>query len=60
MHSMYKNALAEYAKNVAAPRIKERAGRKFIEEFALHWERYSILVYWLLKPFQFLVVFPLK
>jgi hypothetical protein len=55
LYDLYKETLTDYAKNVAAPNIAVRIGRKITDEFALHWERYTILAYWLFKPFQFLV-----
>jgi len=56
LYGLYKDTLSDYGKNVAAPNIAVRVGKKIIDEFVLHWERYTILVYWLFKPFQFLVV----
>jgi len=55
LYLLFKKTLSDYNTLVAKPKIMSKSGKDILNEFALHWHNYTILTYWLIKPFSYLV-----
>ena len=44
-----------FIRDLALAKISGKVGKDIIFEFSAQWSNFTILTYWLAKPFQFLV-----
>jgi hypothetical protein len=54
LYNFFMSTLTNYNRTVALRQIQEKQGKWIITEFAVQWENYTILAYWLAKAFQYL------
>jgi hypothetical protein len=46
---------ANFVRNIAVQKILSRTGKDIIQEFSDHWNKYTLLSYWMVKAFLVLV-----